>query len=209
MKTSLIQRFRADTRFYHEMTRPQSAPTALALLGTALSNRGLWLLTFHRIAFFSTFNRNLRSPLWWIARLFESLGYYLNAVISKSEVYGDCDFNGDVYLSNRGYVICGALSVGNGSVIHDHITFGFAVANGARGRPTFGENVWIGPNCIIAGPLTIGAGATVLPGTYLTYSVPAGAVVKGNPARVIRENFDNSALRASLDVVYELPEAAP
>jgi serine O-acetyltransferase len=86
------------------------------------------------------------------------------------------------------------------------VTFGYAVGKGNSGRPHVGDDVWIGPNCIIAGGLEIGDGSTLLPGTYLTYSVPPRSVVRGNPGRIIREGFDNAALRASLAIVESLPE---
>jgi acetyltransferase-like isoleucine patch superfamily enzyme len=78
------------------------------------------------------------------------------------------------------------------------------VARGDEGRPDIGEHVWIGPNCIIAGSVTVGDGATVLPGSFLTFSVPPGAVVKGNPAQIVRTAFENSALRRSLTVIQDV-----
>jgi acetyltransferase-like isoleucine patch superfamily enzyme len=48
---------------------------------------------------------------------------------------------------------------------------------------------------VITGNITVGDGVTILPGTVLTRSVPAGALVKGNPGHVIRLGFDNAALR--------------
>lgn len=200
-----FSRLAADARFYHSLKFPGASAGALALLATALRSRGFWILTFHRIVYFSSQHRNLRSLVWWLARIVEIPAHYLNAVASKSELLGDCNIRGPIYLSDKGYVICGALSIGGGSLIHDHVTFGYAVAKGKTGRPHVGRDVWIGPNCIIAGGLEIGDGATLLPGTYLTYSVPPRSVVRGNPGRIIREDFDNAALRASVRVVDALP----
>lgn len=201
-----FSRLAADARFYHRLKHPQQAANTAALLATALSSRGWWLLSFHRIIYFSTNHRNLRSIVWWLARVAEIPAHYLNTVACKSELLGDCNIKGSAYLPDKGYLTCGALSIGDGSLIHDHVTFGYAVAKGKTGRPQVGNNVWIGPNCIIAGGLEIGDGSTLLPGTYLTYSVPPGSVVRGNPGRIIREGFDNTALLNSLDVVETLPE---
>lgn len=196
----------ADARFYHALRHPDRPATALALLGTALRSPGLRMLAFHRIVYYSSRHRNLRSLAWWLARVIEVPAFYLNAVLHKSELLGNCDVRGPAYLPDKGYMICGAVSIGAGSVIHDHVTFGYAVAKGKAGRPQIGNDVWIGPNCIVAGDLEIGDGATLLPGTYLTYSVPPRAVVRGNPGRVIRENYDNAGLRASMRVVDALPD---
>lgn len=204
MADSLRRLLRSDCLFYDRVRRPGTPNTWASLLLTFLCSPGLWLLTVHRVAYYSTSQRNLRKPAWWLARLIESVGKYLAAVCCKSEILEDCYFAEAVYLSNKGYLICGALAVGTGTLIHDHVTFGQAVANGKEGRPRIGNNVWIGPDTIIAGPLTIGDGATVLPGSYLTNSVPPRAVVKGNPARVVRGNFDNAKLRSSLALVHDI-----
>src|SRR6476619_6893744 len=80
----------ADTRFYHQLKHPGRAAHVPALLLTFVTSRGLWSLAFHRIAYYSTVRRNLRNPLWWIARLLESVGIYLDAVINRSRIAGDC-----------------------------------------------------------------------------------------------------------------------
>jgi serine acetyltransferase len=171
-----------------------------------LRNRGLWLLSFHRIAHFCMRRRNVRSPVWWLARLCLSLGSCFSVLFCRSAFSADCEINGVVYLSNQGYLICGARRIGAGSLIHERCTFGYSVARGDEGRPVIGENVWIGPDCIIAGSITIGDGATVLPGSFVTFSVPPNAVVKGNPALIVQKNFRNSALRRSLTVVQDLAQ---
>ena len=82
-------------------------------------------------------------------------------------------------------------------MIHHPVTIGMNLAD--KGKPIIGGNVWIGPHSVIYSNITLGDGATVLPGTVLTKSIPAGAVVQGNPGRVLRIGFDNAALRASAD----------
>jgi serine acetyltransferase len=186
----------ADIRFYRSLTRHHPSGRASAVR-TVFTNRGLWLLMFHRIGHFCL-RRRLRSPLWWLARLCKSVGTVFNVVLCRSAVSEDCEIGAGAYLANQGYIHCGARSIGAGSLIHARCTFGYAVASGSEGRPAIGRNVWIGPDCIVAGLLTVGDGATILPGSFVTFSVPPRAVVKGNPAVIVRREFDNSALRSSL-----------
>lgn len=174
-----------------------------------LTNRGLWLLTFHRIAHYCLRHRRVRNPIWWLACLCRSLGTCFNVLVCRSAISADCEITGSVYLANGGYLMCGARSIGAGTLIHERCTFGYLVAGGDEGRPHVGERVWIGPDCIIAGALTIGDGATILPGTFLSFNVPAGAVVKGNPGLIVRRNFDNCALRQSLAVAHEIATGRP
>jgi serine acetyltransferase/glycosyltransferase involved in cell wall biosynthesis len=200
---SLTRQLLADVRFYQRLTGVERSRSG-SLVRTVICNRGLWLLTFHRIAYYCIRHRNLRGPAWWCARVLQSVGTAFSVVFCRSAFSGDCEISGPAYLSNRGYLICGARSIGAGSLIHDRCTFGYAVAQRNQGRPVIGRNVWIGPNCIIGGAITVGDGATVLPGSFLTYSVPPGAVVKGNPAAIVRRDFDNSGLRSSLAIVQDI-----
>jgi serine acetyltransferase len=204
---SLFQEFSSDIRFHAQLKCGGPRDSFLARASIASRSRGLWFALFYRIIHYSHNRKNLRSLKWWIARILAAPALYASTVFCKSDVLGDCVIEEGVYLPDAGYLVCGALAIGSGSIIHDHVSFGYAVGNKRPGRPRVGKNVWIGPNCIIAGDLEVGDGATILPGTYLTYSIPAGTVVRGNPARVVRENFDNSAIRRSLAIVADVGEA--
>jgi putative colanic acid biosynthesis acetyltransferase WcaB len=52
--------------------------------------------------------------------------------------------------------------------------------------PKIGNNVEIGANVVILGSITIGDNAVIGAGSVVVKDVPEGAVVVGNPARVIR-----------------------
>ena len=52
-----------------------------------------------------------------------------------------------------------------------------------QGRVRIGENVWIGPGCVIRNGISIGDNAHVNMGAVVTLSVPAGEAVSGNFAR--------------------------
>jgi len=49
-----------------------------------------------------------------------------------------------------------------------------------------GNRVWIGARAIVLKGVTVGDAATIAAGSVVTADVPAGAVVAGVPARVIR-----------------------
>lgn len=48
------------------------------------------------------------------------------------------------------------------------------------------QNVWVGANVLIVPGVTIGEGAVVAMGSVVTKDVPKGAIVGGNPARIIK-----------------------
>jgi maltose O-acetyltransferase len=49
-----------------------------------------------------------------------------------------------------------------------------------------GDGVWVGGGAIILAGVTIGDGSVIGAGSVVRHDVPAGAVVAGNPARIIR-----------------------
>lgn len=60
-------------------------------------------------------------------------------------------------------------------------------AKGIRAAPVvIGDDAWIGFNSTVLKGVTIGAGAIVAAGSVVTRDVPAGSIVAGNPATVVR-----------------------
>ena len=52
------------------------------------------------------------------------------------------------------------------------------------------DHVWIGTRVTVLSGVTIGKGAVVAAGSVVTKNVPAGSLVAGNPAKVIKENVE-------------------
>jgi acetyltransferase-like isoleucine patch superfamily enzyme len=104
-----------------------------------------------------------------------------------------CSIAGTV-ISTDGRVTIGDYTfIGYGTVLADLVT---AVPPGSRGRLggnhaaateiTIGDNVWIGTRVIIFGETHIGPDAVIGAGAVLdSQRVPSGAIMAGNPARVV------------------------
>ncbi|WP_243065086.1 DapH/DapD/GlmU-related protein [Humibacter sp. RRB41] len=60
-----------------------------------------------------------------------------------------------------------------------------------------GDDVWIGSQVTILDGITVGEKAVLAAGAVVTKDVPAGAVVGGNPARVIKSRFASSTSTVS------------
>jgi putative colanic acid biosynthesis acetyltransferase WcaB len=78
--------------------------------------------------------------------------------------------------------------IGRNCVLRHATTIGVAETSSTYGgvAPTIGNDVDIGSNVVILGGVKIGDGAVIGAGSVVVKDVEAGAVVVGNPARVIR-----------------------
>lgn len=60
------------------------------------------------------------------------------------------------------------------------------LGNTSAGRPTIGNNVSLGANVTIIGPVHVGNNVTIGADSVVVKDVPDNAVVVGNPGRVIK-----------------------
>lgn len=63
-----------------------------------------------------------------------------------------------------------------------------------------GNDVWIGRSSIVLSGVTISDGAVVGAGSVVTKDVPSYAIVAGNPARFIRNRFDDETIRQLIKI---------
>lgn len=187
----------SDAAVYRRLRYPRSHGiwTYFALW---LRPGGLLVLFGQRLGHKVRMRRSAGSP-WTlpllVMRIMQQSATYASVIFAKCDVLSNVEIEPGVYLADGGHLIIGARRIGAGTIIHHRVTIGMSLAD--QGKPTLGSNVWIGPDTVIYGNVTIGDGATILPGTVLTKSIPGSTVVQGNPARVVRTGFDNSPLRSS------------
>ena len=87
-----------------------------------------------------------------------------------------------------------SVTIGNGTLISwdccilDRDYHKLESENEITNPVKIGNHVWVGCNVLILKGITVGDGAVIAAGSVVTRDVPAGALVAGNPAKVIREN---------------------
>ena len=120
----------------------------------------------------------LRLPLkaaWKVLHWWASL-------LSQCTVPLNLQVGGGLMLPHpQGIVINHAAVIGPNCLIFHQVTIG---SNG-RGVPVIGGHVDIGAGARIIGPVRVGDHARIGANAVVTRDVPAGAVVVGNPARVL------------------------
>lgn len=134
---------------------------------------------------------------------------FLSVSFCKILIHESTELGKGLRLSPKGNIIIGAEKIGNACIIHHNVTFGMNLdGKDFAGKPNVADRVWVGPNSIIYGNITIGDGVTILGGTVLTKNVPDRCVVSGNPGRIVKRDFDNTRLlnSSSYDVTAQTLE---
>ena len=93
---------------------------------------------------------------------------------NQCSVWFNAVIRGDVHYIKMG----NKVNVQDGAVIH---------ATYQKSPTTIGNNVSIGSNTTILGGITIGNGALIGAGAVVTKDVPPGALVVGNPAKILKK----------------------
>lgn len=119
---------------------------------------------------------------------------FLVRVLLQVDISPRCVIGPGLHLGHPYTIIIGPTTIGANCSLTHNVTIGMGLSAERRGIPTLGDDVWIGPNAVLTGPIHIGDGATVAAGSVVSRDVPPGALVMGNPARIVLASYDNSAL---------------
>lgn len=185
-----------DARQLCALRSPGKHASGLALLRTGLCSRGVRLLACQRLIhrWERPRPRGVHRLLPFVAaKVLVLMARRYVRIAGKSEFAPGMPLAPGVVFADGGHLVVGARAVGAGTFIGERTTVGMNLTEDQR--PSIGRNVWIGSHCVVFGDITIGDGATILPRSVLTRSVPAGAVVEGNPARIRVEAGDHRDLR--------------
>ncbi|WP_281451841.1 serine O-acetyltransferase [Paenarthrobacter nitroguajacolicus] len=106
--------------------------------------------------------------------------YVIGFDIPTSVVVGE----GLVIHHGIGLVVNDRAVIGRNVTLRHNTTIGAVSVQEAA--PQLGDNVDVGANVVVLGPVVIGPGAVLGAGSVVVRDVPAGATVVGNPAKEIR-----------------------
>ncbi|MFZ9738876.1 MAG: Vat family streptogramin A O-acetyltransferase [Prochlorotrichaceae cyanobacterium] len=71
-----------------------------------------------------------------------------------------------------------------------------------KGNTVIGNDVWIGYETVIMPGVKVGDGAIVAAKSVVVSDVPPYTIFGGNPARQIRQRFDDETIRALLEIAW-------
>ena len=182
-------------------------------LRTVFLSQGFWASCVYRA---SRALHERGGAIGWLVRPFAALAQKFIEVLTGISLLPACEIGEGLYIGHYGSIIlCAESRIGHNCSLAQNVTIGIAGSGEGRGAPTIGNRVFIGAHSVIVGSITIGDDAVVCAGSVVSRSVPARAVVMGNPARVV--SYDGSfdyvfydgmdvdpARRASLEKVRSL-----
>ena len=137
----------------------------------------------------------------------EAVTAYRGVAFSPSIIIGDrVKFSNNVHITSVNRItICDDVLLGSNVYISDHNHGGYSgsVQSFPSERPAervlvsggavfIEQNVWVGDNVNIVGPVHIGAGSVIAANSVVRKDVPPGVIVGGAPAKVIKVFDDNT-----------------
>lgn len=142
-----------------------------------------YLISYFRKKTNNRFNLFLLSPIIIIYKFFTD--FLLKCEIPASTKIG----NGLVIHHAMGLVLNGKVKLGNNVTLNHNTTIGNKISfEGVDlGSPKIGNNVIVGPNSVIIGPIKIGDNVVIGAGSVVVKDIPDNSVFAGNPSRFIRK----------------------
>jgi serine O-acetyltransferase len=88
-----------------------------------------------------------------------------------------------------GVVIGETAKVGKNCVMFHNVTLGGTGKHEGKRHPTVGDNVLIGTNSVLLGPITVGSNARIGANSFIImHDVPPDCTVVHTPARIVKQN---------------------
>ncbi len=186
-RSRLLYLIRSDYRRYLAIGGPSARGWGVVLLC-----QGLWATSVYRVSHAVSHGRlpgPIRRPLMAVLALVRKLCEVLTGISLPPE----CVIDEGLYIGHFGPVIVGPhVRIGANCNLSQCVTLGKVHQGPRAGEPVLGDRVYVGPNSVLIGGITLGNDAAVGAGAVVIDSVPDGGVADGNPARAVstRGSFD-------------------
>jgi len=114
----------------------------------------------------------------------------LAKVWSAIEIHPAAKIGAGFFIDHgQGVVIGETAEIGTDCVLFHNVTLGGTGKHHGKRHPTIGNNVYIGTNSVLLGPIKIGENVRIGANSFIImHDVPDNCTVVGTPARIVRQN---------------------
>ncbi len=125
-----------------------------------------------------TTKKSLKGMFWRMVLRHHQIKYGI-------QIYPETQIGEGFYLGHWGTLVINPKTIiGKNCNIAQGVTIGQANRGKAQGVPVIGDEVWIGPNAVVVGKITVGNNVLIAPNAYVNCDIPSNSIAMGNPARV-------------------------
>jgi serine O-acetyltransferase len=157
-------------------------PAARSIVEILLCYPGLHAIWMHRLAH------------WLWDRKFRLLGRFISHIsrlLTGIEIHPGAEIGEGFFIDHgMGVVIGETAEVGKNVTLYHGVTLGGTSWKKEKRHPTVGDNVIIGANATILGPITIGSNSKIGSGSVVVKDIPTNSTVVGVPGRVVFREGD-------------------
>ena len=140
--------------------------------------QGFWAMFNHKIA-----NRLYRWRLYFLSRAVSQLSRFFTGI----EIHPGAKIGNGVFIDHGAGVVIGeTCEIGDNVTMYQGVTLGGTGKDTGKRHPTICNNVIIGAEALLLGPITVGEGAKIGAGAIVIKDVPPGSTIVGEPARNIK-----------------------
>ncbi|MCL2558962.1 MAG: serine O-acetyltransferase [Turicibacter sp.] len=158
--------------------------------------QGFWAIVFHQCA-----HRFYRWRWYFLARFISQVNRFLTGI----EIHPGAKVSSEVFIDHGAGVVIGETAeVGRNVIIFHGVTLGGTGKETGKRHPTVGNNVMLGANATIIGPIVIGDGAKIGANAVVVKDVTPGTTIVGEVGRDIKLE---ASLRKEIQKLNERVEA--
>lgn len=159
-------------------------PAARGFVEVLLCYPGLHALVMHRLA-----HRLYLARMPLIPRLMSHAIRFFTGI----EIHPGAKIGKKFFIDHgMGSVIGETTEIGDNVTMYQGVTLGGTGKHTGKRHPTLGDNVVVGANATILGPVNIGAGSRIGAGSVVVRDVPHDSTVVGVPGRVVRHKGEKT-----------------
>ncbi|PTD94370.1 serine O-acetyltransferase [archaeon SCG-AAA382B04] len=138
---------------------------------------GLHAIWLHRIAHFFWKHR-----LKWLGRFISHISRFLTNI----EIHPGAEIGRKFFIDHGAGAVIGETSeIGDNVLMYQGVTLGGTSREKGKRHPTIGDDVVVGANAVLLGPIEVGDNARIGAGSVVLDSIPNDCTVVGNPAKPV------------------------